>query len=465
MGFSTALLCVIFTTFASCYAWGMRGAVIGGEKGAMLPGAFIGLILALFSGGTISEYFWIPAAAAAMGMTYGGTEPCGETIGMVLHRGRPDYRPIKGYTGLAMKGAFWFSICGGFIGISFASMSGSIYKTSDFVVFCLLIPVIRSIGYNIFNMPYDKQKGIYPKIFYSLTRREEWGSNLTLIIAMMTMAIIRGDDFTLALMGSGFFFGGVGWLVAMKGFVLAALPLKNGKYVFGKLYHNGLIDGWKLMEFILGAFGGFGLSLAFCTQYDYVEKYNVIINKEGIRAPNETFAEFIPFIISACILGVLAINIYQFICDKKNKTIDGFFWDRIERPLYNALPMMLVLLGSVLTAKIMTVFILVFVCGMKCAFDRFADAKLLLPGQTVIFAICAAVFTGCFYDVYSPFAVAVAGTVPYLIAELFSVLWNNSKKGISIRKTLTGTAFGTVYPCFAVQSAVILAAFWKIFGF
>lgn len=102
MDFSTALLCVIFTTFASCYAWGMRGAVIGGEKGAMLPGAFIGLILALFSGGTISEYFWIPAAAAAMGMTYGGTEPYGETIGMVLHRDRP----IKGYTGLAMKGAF-----------------------------------------------------------------------------------------------------------------------------------------------------------------------------------------------------------------------------------------------------------------------------------------------------------------------------------------------------------------------
>ena len=126
--------------------------------------------------------------------------------------------------------------------------------------------------------------------------------------------------------------------------------------------------------------------------------------------------------------------------------------------------MLLVLLGSVLTAKIMTVFILVFVCGMKCAFDRFADAKLLPLGQTVISAICIAVFAGCFYDVYSPFAVIVAGTVPYLIAELASVLWGNSEKGISIRKTLTGTAFGTVYPCFVIQSVIILSVFCKIFG-
>ena len=61
----------------------MRGAVIGGEKGAMLPGAFIGLILAWFSGGGIRECFWIPAAAGLMGMTFGGIEPYGETIGMV----------------------------------------------------------------------------------------------------------------------------------------------------------------------------------------------------------------------------------------------------------------------------------------------------------------------------------------------------------------------------------------------
>ncbi len=465
MELTTALICIFFTTFAASYAWGMRGAVIGGEKGAMLPGAFIGLILAWFSGGAIRECFWIPAAAGLMGMTYGGTEPYGETIGMVLHRGRPDYRPIKGYTGLAMKGAFWFSICGGFIGISLAAMANGIYKTSDLVVFCLLIPVIQKIGYNIFNMPYDKEKGIYPRIFYSLTRREEWGSNLTLIIAMMTLAIIRGDDFTLALMGSGFFFGGLGWLVAMKCYVLTVFPLKNGKYIFGKLLHKGLVDGWKIMEFVLGAFGGFGLSLAYCTQFELVEKYNVIISTDGRRFPDETFNDFIPFIIIACILGVLAINVYQFVCERKDKKVNRFLCDRLERPLYNVIPMLLVLLGSMLTAKIMTAFMLLFVCGMKCAFDRFENAKLLPVGHAVIFSLCAAAFAGCFFNVYSPLFLVTVGTVPYLIAELASSMWRNAKKGKKLRNLLTETTFATVYPCFVIQSAVILIALWNFFVF
>ncbi len=458
------LTCVLFTTFAASYAWGMRGAVIGGEKGAMLPGAFIGLILAWFSGGGIRECFWIPAAAAAMGMSYGGTEPYGETIGMVLHRGRTDYRPVKGYFGLAFKGSLWFSICGGFIGISLASLSRSCYKASDLIIFCLLIPAIQKIGYNIFNTPYDKEKGIYPKIFYSLTRREEWGGNLTLLVSMLLMAVIKGDNFTLALIGSGFFFGGLGWLVAMKCYVMAVFPLKNGKHIFGRLYHKGLIDGWKLMEYVLGAFGGFGLSLAFCTQFEFIEKYNEIISTDGVRTPyNGTFAAFIPFIASACVIGVLAINVYQFVCDKKDRKVNYFFWDRIERPLYNLIPMLLVLLGSTLTAKIMTVFILVFVCGIKCAFDRFEEAKLLSLGQTVILSVCAVVFAGCFYDVYSPLILIVSGTVPYLIAELASSAWSNRKTGKKFRSLLTETPFATVYPCFVIQSAVILVISYKIF--
>ncbi len=271
MNFFDMLICILFTTLAASYAWGMRGAVIGGEKGAMLPGAFIGLILAWFSGGVIRESFWIPAAAGLMGMTFGGIEPYGETIGMVLHRGRADYRPAKGYFGLAFKGSLWFSICGGFIAISLAAMSGKIYSTADIVSFCAVIPVVQQIGYRIFNCPYDKEKGIYPRIFYSLTRREEWGSNLVLLIAMTGLCVINGDDFSLAMIAGGFFFGAVGWLIAMKLYEISAFPMKNGKYIFGILHRKNLIDGWKLMEFALGAVGGFGLSLTYCVNYPYIK--------------------------------------------------------------------------------------------------------------------------------------------------------------------------------------------------
>lgn len=465
MEFSTALICIFFTTLAASYAWGMRGAVIGGEKGAMLPGAFIGLILARFSGGAISECFWIPAAAGLMGMTFGGTETYGETIGMVLHRGRPDYRPIKGYTGLAMKGALWFSICGGFIAISMASMSLSFYKTSDLVIFCLLIPAIQQIGCRIFNCPYDKEKGIYPRIFYSLTRREEWGGNLTLLMAMIAMTVIRGDDFALAMISAGFFFGAVGWIAAMKCYELAVFPMRNGRYFFGKLYQRGIVDGWKLMEFVLGAFGGFGLSLTFCIRYEFIEKYNEAIKLNGIRFPDETFNDFIPAIILVCAAGILAINIYQFVCSKKNKKVNYFFWDQIERPLYNVIPMLFVLLGSVLSAKIMTMFMLVFVCCIKCVLDRFENSKLLPIGQTVSAAVCGAVLAGCFYDVYSPFVLMLAGTVPYLIAELIWAARDNSKKGRKFRDLILKTSFATVFPCFLIQSALILFTSWKFFNF
>lgn len=466
MDLSTALICIAATTFAVCYAWGMRGAVIGGEKGAMLPGAYAGLILAWFSGGEIRENFWIPAAAAAMGMTFGGTETYGETIGLVLHRGRADHNPKKGYTGLSFKGALWFCVCGGFIGVSFASMTHELYSARDLVILCLLIPVIQKIGYNIFNTPYDKQKKIYPKIFFSLTRREEWGSNVALIVSLVTMAVIKGDWFTLSMMASGFVFGAIGWLVAMKGYVLVALPLKNGKYLLDKLLKKGLVDGWKLMEFVLGAFGGFGLSLAFCMQFGYVEKYNDIINKNGgIVQLNNAFGNFVPLAATACILGILAINIYQFICGKKNKKVDYFFWDRIERPLYNVIPMLFVLLGSELTAKIMTVFMLFFGCAIKCAFDRFEDAKFLPFGQAVVGIICAAVYAGCFTDYYSPLVLVAAGIIPYMATELVYSVWNNKRKGQELRHLLTETAFGTVYPTFLLQCAVILIASWKIFAF
>ncbi len=45
MSLSDMILCVFLTTLAASYGWGMRGSLIGGEKGAMLPGALIGLIL------------------------------------------------------------------------------------------------------------------------------------------------------------------------------------------------------------------------------------------------------------------------------------------------------------------------------------------------------------------------------------------------------------------------------------
>ncbi len=457
MSVSNMIICILFTTLAASYAWGMRGTVIGGEKGAMLPGAFIGLLLAWFSGGAIRENFWIPAAAGLMGMTFGGTEPYGETIGMVLHRGRPDYNPQKGYFGLSFKGALWFSICGGFIAISLASMSKSIYSTRDLLIFMILVPAIQQIGYKIFNQPYDKEKGIYPKIFYSLTRREEWGSNLALLIAMIALAVIKGDDFTLAMIAGGFFFGAIGWLVAMKLYVLSAFPMKNGKYILGKLEETNLVDGWKIMEFTLGAIGGFGLALTYCIRFEFVEKYNEAIALNGIRTLSEFGEKSVPYLCAALALGIVMINFYVLMSERKGKRINSFICDLIERPLYNVIPMILVLLGSRFAAIYSTVFMLVFVLAVKCVFDRFPESKLLPLAGVILTAVCSVALTGCFYPEYcTPLNIILIGTILYLITELICVIWKAPRNGRKASDVIFKTSFVTVYPFMVLQSVLII---------
>lgn len=464
MNFSDIILCIFFTTLAASYGWGMRGAVIGGEKGAMLPGAFIAVIVAWFAGGDIRENFVVVAAAGLMGMTFGGIDTYGETIGLVLHRNMPDYKPIKGYTGLAVKGALWFAIGGGFVAFSISAMSGTVYTVFDIIIFCVLIPLIQQVGFRIFNNPHNKETGTRPMIYFSLKRREEWGGNLTLLVAMLIMSVIKGDFLMLTMMSCGFVFGAVGWIIGMKCFEHSHFPTKKGTFLFTRFYRKGVFDGWKLMEFVLGAFGGFGISLGFCIEHRVIADYNEAILVNGRFSPLEEYENIMIIVSVLIVLCILAVNVYQFVCDKLNKKVNFFVWDQIERPLYNVIPMLFVLLGSSAVSRIMTVFMLVFVCVIKCVLDKFANVKYILIYQILLFALCGAVFAG---DVllggYEPVTIMIAGTVPYLIAELVCTVYDGRKNNKSLSDTLTKTAFATVYPCFCVMSAAILFISDKIF--
>ncbi len=457
MDMQTALIFVLFTVLCASYGWGMRGAVIGGEKGAMLPGALIGLAFGWFSGyGILST-----AAAGLMGMTFGGVEPYGETIGFVLHRGKDDYNPKRGYIGLAFKGALWFAVCGAFLGIA---LSRGIYSNRDIVIFCLLIPVMQILGQLIFNRPYNKNENKFPKIYFSKTRREEWGGNFLMLIAIVIMAVVKADHFTLMLVAGGLIFGAIGWLVGMKAFVIALFPMKNGKYFFGKLCEKGVIDGWKLMEFLLGAFGGLGLALAYLFGYDYIKGYRMISRVEGIQFVDEWVSKIAPIICALCVAGIFVINLISFICDKKGKKVNSYLLDFIERPFYNVIPMILVLIGETFSAKFMTAFMLIFVCAVKCVLDRFEKSKLLPVGQIVSAVVCGLAFVFCFADYCSPIIIVICSIVPYMIAELVWAVWENKQKGKNAKYLMNSTAFATVYPCFAVMCALIAVASIKIFA-
>ena len=108
---STVLLIFSIITAVS-YAWGMRGTTIGGEKGAMLPGALIGLLIAVFSNILIvREHFYIFSALGAVSMYFGGSMTYGETLGLSMDK-KPAENMKKGLLGVFIKGFLWFGTFG-----------------------------------------------------------------------------------------------------------------------------------------------------------------------------------------------------------------------------------------------------------------------------------------------------------------------------------------------------------------
>ena len=136
------LLFIVFSMLAMCFGWGIRGSAIGGEKGAMLPGAFMGIMCVWYTGSELlMENVFLFAAACALGYFYGGMEPYASTMFLVLHHNRSRYNPPLGYLALSFKGSIWGGLGAAFLGVSFSAMSGVVYKWYDFVI---SLPLFRS---------------------------------------------------------------------------------------------------------------------------------------------------------------------------------------------------------------------------------------------------------------------------------------------------------------------------------
>ena len=466
MDWGTALITVALTTLALSYAWGMRGLVIGGEKGAMLPGAYLGLLLAWFSGSeVIRQNFWLFAAAGALSMFFGGSETYGQTLGFVLHPDRRLGSRMKGYIGVALKGALWFGLSGTALGMMFSAAAG-MYKWYDIVIMTVLIPVAQLLGVRVFNYPFNKANGVFPTIYFSVDRREEWGGNLATVILLVTFVCMRSDDLALILGFAGAAGGALGWAIALKLYDLCSKPLKNGRYILGSLSEKGYVDGWKIMEFVLGAFGGFVISLFYCLKFDRVAVRIDRIETAGIWSPAVGFEPW----ISVAAFAVLMLSVLQYAAAyAKKRDVEGDFFedshtlDLIERPLYYLLPLMAVLLGSVNTGKLISGFVIYWVAVEKTAFggrlDGYKNKKcvraillasaLLLLGVEIVSGGLSIAVTWLLYG------------LPYLAMEFvfaFSPekrrLMRENGGGIKGLKAQLGSAV-TVYPFFILQITVL----------
>ncbi len=292
-----------FAGIAGTWSWGMRGTIIGGEKGAMLPGALLGMTLALFSGSAfLSSHYYLLAGVGALAMYCGGNMTYADTFNF-SQAPRPASDKVKGMAGLLIKGAIWFGLFGGYTSMYISIISGS-FSTIQLVLFTVFLPVSALIFYYIFNKPFDPSKGKYPRVYFSETRPETWGGLFGMLLELLIFSAATKDYSTLAMTGGAMFFGGVGWIIARYVQIRCLFPNKKGKVFFGRANKNGLIDAWKTMECILGAIAFIGIAVTFLLSNSLFEDKFLTLDANGAASIFSDGTTKILFFVY-CILLVL----------------------------------------------------------------------------------------------------------------------------------------------------------------
>ena len=257
------MIWLLIAAIAVSYGWGMRGTLLGHGKGAMLPGALLGICIAYLSGNPIMSSCWLYfAAVGAAAMYFGGGMTYGQTIGLVIKRNE-EQRFWHGVFGLSLKGFMWFGLAAAYMAFATQAFFNTTYSTVE-IILAALVPIgLGMLGDQVFNRPWDQKAGRYPKIYFSLGRRESWGGYLFAMLGICLLAVVNGDWFTVLMALIAGIGGAFGWFVAILFYYVSEYPLKNGKYLFGKLKEKKLIGGWKIMECTLGAIGGLMTCVAF----------------------------------------------------------------------------------------------------------------------------------------------------------------------------------------------------------
>ncbi len=389
MSFEAILLSVLFAGFAVSYGWGIRGFVIGGEKGALLPGALMGIAVSFFAMGSTGRELWLYfAAAGALTMFYGGTETYAQTMSYLLSRDveGPYFNQLKkGVSGIFLKGGLWFAIPGFVLALLPNALSGA-YEIWEIVLLFASFPVVSFIGTKIFNTPYDKANKKFPKLYFSLDRREEWGSNVMIIAVLTVFSLVKGDIYSLGAGAAGFITGGFGFLI---GLVFYDIERRRGKIFFGKLCEKGYIDGWKIMEHAFGAFSGGGLMLYFALTSSH---FSGILNGADIA---ELPLGEDKYICAAVCLALMCITAVQYplsaYFEKKDKKIDINIFEQIERPMWSAVPLIFIFLGSPSAAAFGTFGTLAFALCEKCSVEWYSKSSfrkyLRLPFRVMWIAL------------------------------------------------------------------------------
>ncbi len=456
---NTAII-LLLAFFGGSYLWAMRGTILGGQKGAIHPGAFLGLIIALATGSQyMIDNMWVLTAVGGAAMFFGGSQSYGQTLDLAMEK--DDYsRRTAGRVGVFMKGATWFGIFAGIIAVAFNAMIGA-YKPLELVIFVALIPVCKWLGFLVLNSPQKPKKGKLPIFYFSEGRFEMWGGLTFVVLQLIAFAIAKQDWFILIMTLVGFLAGGLGFTIG----VIMQNSVKwadfNNRYIFGKLQKAGFVSGWKTMEFTLGGVGGLGTVLCFILTYPK-EKLAAFeaSGASAISVGDDTIKWLtIGWIVAAVIYCVLSIipeppkkvsdiearlksgEISQKRADELMKTaskeksyafrnaLEGFADEVYHWFVLVYLGILLPLLGCTFVAKLLSVGMIFWVVAekfIKKNYHKRAFTKIL-PFKVIMVIAAIAVFALQFVTEFTgvleftPFALFAFYLLSYEILEMFIV--------------------------------------------
>ncbi len=410
-----ALLLLICVIPAVSYAWGMRGTTIGGEKGAMLPGAVLGALFAHFSGILIvQEHFYIFAALGAVGMYFGGCMTYGETLSFSMSA-KPAVNMKKGLLALLIKGFLWYAVFGAVFSTGVNAICG-VYKIWQLILMVILTPVLSLICLYKLNRPCNSEQAVFPKIYFSKTRKESWGAMVGIAASLLIVNIttLRGYSIIFTLLCG--ISGGIGWVIGQGMYIYIRHYAGHSSSPIIRFFsEKRRVDGWKAMECTFGAVAGMGSTFAFLLTYQDFKQTVFALELQGSAISLNNTLSTILLIIWLILL--LADMVHYFI---NRQNLNDVF-EAIEFILYAAVPFVLISLGDSRVAKATSFFLIFWVIVQEVAFEmKHKKVNSLLLKLSLSFAGATLLIISLTAQ-YIPFStVIVLYTIVY---EALTLLW------------------------------------------
>ena len=468
--FLQMLIFVVLSAIAVSYGWGMRGTVLGGEKGAMLPGAIMGLLIAFFSGSEVlKENFFMVSAVGALGMYFGGAMTYGETLGLSMNE-KPAENMKKGLIALFVKGAIWFGIFGSCVGIFLTASTGRLYTVKDFLILFALLPVFALGFYFLLNKPHKPKEDKLPKIYFSKTRQECWGGLLGIFVLFVGFMAFKGDRFALWLTLGSLLSGAIGWVIGQIFQIRMKHPGKNGKRVFEGLHKKKLSEPWKMMECTFGAIGGAGVALTlYFLRGDMAGIAQALRANGGLWSPLPAWADWVAYgwlalLSAALVFTVIAKKAKGEKAKKRLKNYDAIE-DTLSFPLYCVIPLFFVFTGQRDFANLTSFLVLFVVIVQEILFTEFNKLKIGVPLQVLSLAGFAAIAVAnmAFDWIPGSLLTAILYGVYYealSLLEIYARVKAKGRQGGTLFERYGGVVPVHTFFCIAVVIFAVSAVYW-----